>query len=72
MTEEETRPLLDFLTDHATRYEFVYRHKWSLHDLIMWDNRCALHYAVPDFDRSQMRWMQRCTLLGPETGRVSA
>ena len=70
MTEEETLPLLHFLTKHATRYEFVYRHRWSLRDIIMWDNRCALHYAVPDYDRSQLRWMQRCTLLGPQTGSL--
>ena len=41
MTEEETAPLLRFLDAHATRYEFVYRHRWKVNDLIMWDNRAG-------------------------------
>ena len=68
MTEEETRPLLDFLNRHATRYEFVYRHRWSPHDLLMWDNRCLMHYAIRDFDLSQLRRMERCSLLAPKSG----
>jgi taurine dioxygenase len=70
MTEEETKPLLAFLNEHATRYEFQYRHQWSHGDLLMWDNRCAMHRAVEDFDRTQQRRLQRCTLLGPRTGRL--
>ena len=70
MTEEETRPILDFLNTHAIRYEFVYRHVWSLHDLVMWDNRCTMHFAVQDYDRTAARWMLRCSLLGPESGRL--
>jgi taurine dioxygenase len=71
MTEEETKPLLDFLNQHATRYEFTYRHRWSLNDLVAWDNRGALHLAVQDYDdRHQMRRMIRCAVLGPTTGRL--
>ena len=68
MTEEESRPMLDMLMQHATRYEFVYRHRWTVGDLVMWDNRCAMHYAVPDFDPSQVRLMHRLTLLTPKSG----
>src|SRR5690606_3717395 len=28
MTEEESRPLIEYLNRHATRPEFVYRHQW--------------------------------------------
>ena len=60
MTEEETRPLADFLNEkHATRYEFTYRHRWDVHDLVMWDNRCTLHRAVADYERGQPRFMLR-------------
>ena len=69
MTEEESQPLIRYLNEHATRYEFIYRHRWTLHDLLIWDNRCALHYAVGDFDRGQLRQMQRCSLLGPQKGQ---
>jgi alpha-ketoglutarate-dependent taurine dioxygenase len=34
----------------------------------MWDNRSALHYAVQDYDQSESRVMQRCTLFAPEAG----
>ena len=68
MTEEESVPLRDFLNAHATRYEFTYRHTWRLHDVVMWDNRCALHRAVADYDLTQLRQMTRCELLAPKSG----
>ena len=68
MTEEETKPILDFLMAHATRYEFIYRHRWTANDLLIWDNRCSLHYAVQDYDQSQLRRTLRCSLLGPKSG----
>jgi hypothetical protein len=35
----------------------------------MWDNRCAVHYAIPDYDRAEMRRLFRCELLEPVSGR---
>jgi taurine dioxygenase len=68
MTEEETKPLLDFLNRHAANYEFVYRHRWTVNDLVMWDNRSSMHYAVQDYD--QLRLMLRCALLTPKSGYI--
>ena len=68
-TEQESRPLIDFFNTHATAYEFVYRHPWKMHDLVMWDNRCTMHFAVQDYDRTQLRSLQRCTLVAPVSGR---
>ena len=70
MTEEESAPILGFLNQHATSPEFVYRHRWSVNDLVMWDNRCTLHVALPDFDQTRIRHMTRTSLLGEVTGRV--
>jgi taurine dioxygenase len=70
MTEAESRPLVDFLNGHAVRDGFVYRHRWSEDDLVLWDNRCTMHFAVGDFDQSQPRHMLRCSLLGVKSGRV--
>jgi taurine dioxygenase len=63
MTEGESRPLLDFLFAHAIRPEFTCRLRWRTHDLAMWDNRCAMHYAVNDYDGSR-RLMHRTTIQG--------
>ena len=68
MTEEETRPLLRFLTQHATRSEFCYRHVWRVNDVIMWDNRCLLHIALNDYDQTQIRHFIRCTHAGEPSG----
>lgn len=70
MTEEESRPLLQFLNTHATSPEFVYRHQWALDDVVMWDNRCTLHIALKDFDQTQPRHMMRCSMRGEKSGYV--
>ena len=43
--------------------EFVYEHVWRPGDLLMWDNRCALH-ARTDFSAGERRLMRRVTILG--------
>ena len=64
MTRDESRALLRFLNAHATRPENVYRHRWRAGDLLMWDNRCTMHYAVRDYDDSMPRLMHRTTAAG--------
>ncbi|MBI3372837.1 MAG: TauD/TfdA family dioxygenase [Betaproteobacteria bacterium] len=66
MPDEESRPILNILFRHSTRPEFVYRHKWRVHDLIFWDNRCTMHYALADYDFSVRRHMHRTTIGGDE------
>lgn len=70
MTEEESAPLIDYLVRHATRPEFVYRHQWRRNDLLAWDNRCVMHQALGDFDETQLRHMERTTVLGTPSGYV--
>lgn len=38
------------LEAHATQERFTYRHTWRMGDMLMWDNRCLLHRADPNFD----------------------
>ncbi len=61
---EESRALLGFLYEHAIRPEFQYRHRWCPRDLIIWDNRCTLHYAISDYNAD--RYMHRTTVIGEE------
>jgi len=59
----ESRALLDFLFDHMTQPEFLYRHRWSERDLVMWDNRCTMHYAIDDYEDIGDRHMHRTTVM---------
>jgi len=55
MAEEEGRALVETLLAHATQRQFVYTHRWRVHDLVMWDNRCTMHRGT-DFD--DLRWVR--------------
>jgi alpha-ketoglutarate-dependent 2,4-dichlorophenoxyacetate dioxygenase len=61
MEEPEARVLLMDLMEHATQREFVYTHRWTVGDLVMWDNRCTMHRAR-EYDDTQVRDMHRTTV----------
>jgi alpha-ketoglutarate-dependent 2,4-dichlorophenoxyacetate dioxygenase len=56
------RLLLLDLTNHATRPEFVYSHRWQVGDLVIWDNRCTMHRGRPH-DETRPRDLRRATTL---------
>lgn len=62
-SREESLWILEPLYRHATRPENVYRHSWSAHDLLVWDNRSLMHYAVADYG-DRPRYMERTTVIG--------
>ena len=64
MTEAESRPLLDFLYAHGPKPDRSYRHIWQPGDVVMWDNRCTMHYAVHDHGDESERVMYRVTIAG--------
>ena len=70
MTSDESRGLLEHLFAHSARPEFVYRHRWRVNDVAIWDNRCTLHYAVKDFEHTSPRHMVRMAVLGTPLGRI--
>ncbi|MFY0610434.1 MAG: TauD/TfdA family dioxygenase [Hyphomicrobiaceae bacterium] len=63
MDDGEATVLLDDMLQHATQSQFTYVHRWRVHDLVMWDNRCALHRGLPYDDLRFRRDMQRATVL---------
>jgi len=63
LTPQESEELLNLLFAHQEQPKFVYEHVWRPGDLLMWDNRCALH-ARTDFSPDERRLMRRVTILG--------
>lgn len=63
MTEEESKPLLDYLFQHQIRPEFTCRFSWQAGSLAFWDNRCMLHNPVNDYHGFK-RLLHRVTLKG--------
>jgi taurine dioxygenase len=49
LSADESKAILGFLFQHATRPEFTYRHNWRRNDLLVWDDRCNIHYHLTDY-----------------------
>lgn len=62
----ESLDLLVWLRDWATQPRFTYRHRWSLGDMVMWDNTGTLHRALP-YDPASGRLLTRTKLAGEES-----
>jgi alpha-ketoglutarate-dependent taurine dioxygenase len=62
-TEEESRPLLDYLYSRAMRPEYTCRFRWRAGSLALWDNRSTWHFAVNDY-QGERRLMHRITIEG--------
>lgn len=64
MTDAESRALIERLMAHATEDRFIYSHRWSPGDLLIWDNRAVLHRATPFASTTERRHMVRTTVAG--------
>jgi len=64
MPEDEGRALLKELLDFATQDQFTYLHHWKVGDLVMYDNRAALHRARPYKITEHPRILHRTTVMG--------
>ena len=64
MTPAESQALLDDLLERSVRDEFVYRHKWRRGDMLLWDNRAAMHRAHFDYDPAEYRLLYRVLVRG--------
>jgi alpha-ketoglutarate-dependent taurine dioxygenase len=66
MDRAKSIELLVRLREWATQPQFVYRHKWSVGDLVIWDNTGTMHRATP-YDPASGRLLQRTKLAGEES-----
>jgi alpha-ketoglutarate-dependent taurine dioxygenase len=71
MHPTESRDLLTRLMVHATDQKYLYRHKWRMGDLLMWDNTGTMHRVLP-FDEESGRRLHRFTLNGEEPVAAAA
>ena len=62
-TKEESKPLLNYLTEHSTKSEHITRFNWEPGSIAFWDNRCTWHFALNDYP-GEKRLMHRITVEG--------
>ena len=64
MPVDESEDALDALWAHATANpNFTWTQNWQLGDVIIWDNRCAMHKR-DSFDDAEVRHMHRTVIKG--------
>ena len=59
----KSQEILSKLYKQSCDEKYIYRHKWSQGDLVVWDNRCVLHYAEHGYG-DKKRTMHRITTAG--------
>ena len=67
MTVTESKPMMDYLYEHAIQSRFGCRLHWEKGSLALWDNRVSLHHAVADYFgevTAHRRVMRRATIQG--------
>jgi taurine dioxygenase len=64
MSPAESQVLLKDLLDRSVRDDFIYRHKWRKGDMLIWDNRAAMHRAYFDYDPDEYRLLYRVLVRG--------
>jgi taurine dioxygenase/putative 2-oxoglutarate oxygenase len=71
LSEDESLPLITFLQEFAVQPQFTYCHKWQPGDIILWDNRSAMHRATYYDDVADRRLMHRTTISGQRRSAAS-
>jgi taurine dioxygenase len=64
MSAAQSQALLNDLLERSVRDEFIYRHKWRKGDMLIWDNRAAMHRAHFDYDPNEYRLLYRVLVRG--------
>ena len=68
MDEAESAPLVTFVQEFSVMKRFTYRHKWRPGDIIVWENRSAMHRATPYDLQAHRRLMNRTTFSKRQVG----
>jgi len=65
MPQSESQALIETLLQFVTQPQFIFRQRWRMNDLVVWDNRCMVHRAVmsPEVTKYR-RVLWRCVVRG--------
>ena len=63
LSNEDSERLLDRLWAHATQPKYAWGHQWRVGDLVLWDNRCCMHYRS-EVDATKARVLYRTVIKG--------
>ena len=72
LPEQKAKPLIKRLLDEVTRAESVYRHRWRVGDVLVWDNRCLLHRGCGYDATKYLRRMHQTRVRGDAPSRAEA
>ncbi|WP_328719019.1 TauD/TfdA family dioxygenase [Streptomyces sp. NBC_00247] len=72
LSEDESAPLITFLQEFAIQPRFTYRHQWQVGDIVLWDNRSAMHRATPYDQVNHRRLLHRTTVTGRRGATAAA
>ncbi|HTD91356.1 MAG TPA: TauD/TfdA family dioxygenase, partial [Burkholderiales bacterium] len=67
MNAAESQTLLNDLLERAIKDEFIYRHQWRKGDMLIWDNRAAMHRAYFDYNPEEEEVAAASTFSAPQT-----
>ena len=68
-TEDESQPLFRELLEYMTQDDIVYKHHWSVGDVVMWDNSATMHRRDP-FPGHMTRLLKRVSFRYPPDRRI--
>lgn len=63
MDRQESDAITEYLFRHQERADFLYAHRWSVGDVLMWDNIGTVHNAIADYMPNEHRYMRRAQVM---------
>ena len=72
MSKAESANLLRFLWGHCDHPDFIFRHRWSEGDIVVWDQLQTMHMAPSDYLPHERRVVRVTAGLVRPTGVAEA
>jgi taurine dioxygenase len=63
LPQQQSDDMLSYLFAHQLQDKYRYRHRWTVGDVLMWDNMGTIHNAVADYRADERRLIKRCQVM---------